>query len=423
MRSIAAGFIAVLLCLAASVAWAADPSELRKLRAPAPAIAVPLDRAAPLLRLKFVRVVVELPPEPWAYYRAYQAGVGMRERYLSWQDGDQEVDPSTIALIFSDEMRAAHVPAEERGSLFGNESAADLQVGVRIVEMKANLCLGCALAMDRWTGVVTMSAKWELYSPLDRRVVATVETTGGYGAPKSGLPGSADQLVNGAFRDTVRQLINNEEFRNAVVRRTVVATAPSALSPISLTVEGGPRPIPEAAKAVVTVFANEGSGSGFLVSRDGYILTNRHVVGGSRFVKVRWPDGTESLGEVVRSDSRRDVALIKAEARQQQPLGFRSSAVLQGDVVFAVGTPLDAKLQNTVTRGIVSAMRTLDGLSYIQSDVAVNPGNSGGPLLDEKGLVVGVAVSGVRISDAPTGLNFFIPIDDALSALALRPAP
>ncbi|MFB2351152.1 trypsin-like peptidase domain-containing protein, partial [Priestia megaterium] len=88
-----------------------------------------------------------------------------------------------------------------------------------------------------------------------------------------------------------------------------------------------------------------------------------------------------------------------------------------GEAVFAIGSPLSAELQSTVTKGVVSANRIQDGFSFIQSDVAVTHGNRGGPLLDETGAVGGVTVSGLAPAGAPIGLNFFIPIGDALDFL------
>lgn len=124
---------------------------------------------------------------------------------------------------------------------------------------------------------------------------------------------------------------------------------------------------------------------------------------------------------MIRTDRRRDVALIKT-AGKTAPLALRYTPAALGEAVFAIGALLDEKSQNTVTKGIVSANRTFDGQAFIQSDVGINPGNSGGPLLDEKGFVVGLSVSRYQVNDAPTGLNLFIPIADALDALALKPA-
>jgi S1-C subfamily serine protease len=165
-------------------------------------------------------------------------------------------------------------------------------------------------------------------------------------------------------------------------------------------------------------------GSGFLVSDDGYLLTNQHVVGAATTVRIRWSDGLESTGDVVRVDKRRDVALIKSAPRAgRQPLALRRETPAVGDAVFAIGTPLDPSLQNTVTKGIVSANRILDGFAYIQSDVGVDHGNSGGPLIDDKGRVIGITVIKIAPDDGQRGLNLFIPIGDALDFLALKPAP
>jgi S1-C subfamily serine protease len=182
-----------------------------------------------------------------------------------------------------------------------------------------------------------------------------------------------------------------------------------------------PVKISDAVGSVVLVMSGGGHGSGFLVSTDGYLLTAQHVVGADKYVKIRWSDGLEGVGEVIRTDKRRDVALIKADSRGRAPLALHRDMPQPGDTVFAIGTPIDPKLQNTVTRGVASANRILDGFSFIQSDVTVDPGNSGGPLLNEQGEVLGLTDIGIRLPDAPTGLNFFIPIRDALDFLSLEP--
>jgi len=156
-----------------------------------------------------------------------------------------------------------------------------------------------------------------------------------------------------------------------------------------------------------------------LVSSDGYLLTNHHVVGETTQVKIRWSDGLETTGQVIRSDKRRDVALIKTEPRGRVALAVNRAIPPPGTTVFAIGTPLDPALQSTVTRGVVSATRIVDGFNFIQSDTPVTHGNSGGPLLDEHGAVVGLTDWGVPAAQGST-LNFFIPIGDALDFLALK---
>jgi S1-C subfamily serine protease len=291
--------------------------------------------------------------------------------------------------------------------------------------MEGRFCRSCAFsAHKRWIGAVVMGARWEVYSTLERKVVATIETSGGFNAPKGGLDGEPDRLINEAFRDNVRRLIASEDFRRVITTplATASATAAAPAAIISLPRDTTHLTAAQATTAVAVVFAADGSGSGFLISSDGYLLTNHHVVGVSKYVKLKWSDGSETLGEVIRGDSRRDVAIIKADTHGRGSLDIRLGAVQQGETVFAIGSPLGDRFQNTMTKGIVSGIRTEAGQTFIQSDVMVNHGSSGGPLLDEKGRVIGLTVSGQAPNGDPIGLNFFIPIGEALKALSLSPA-
>ncbi|HXA41233.1 MAG TPA: trypsin-like peptidase domain-containing protein [Phenylobacterium sp.] len=422
--------LALGLALAAGTAHATDERTLKKLVAPAPAeIGTPL-AGKPTQAVRLARVVVQLKPEPWAFIVVDVHGEGgvaypPSERLVSWQEGQQVVKTSTLSTIFDEELRRSG--ASDNGnpdSVFSNPGSADLQLGVKITKMEGRFCKYCGWGTaDRWTGAVVMEARWEVYSSLERKVIATIETAGGFNQGKPGLDGEPDRLINEAFRDNVRRLIASEDFRGAIttpVGKTIGSSAlvgPTRLLPSKLR-----PPVGEASRSVAVVFSAEGSGSGFLISDDGYLLTNHHVVGASKYVKLKWHDGKESLGEVVRSDPRRDVALVKTVADGRPSLGLRSGPARQGEGVFAIGTPLDDQFQNTMSRGIVSATREVQGLSYIQSDVMVNHGSSGGPLLDEKGQVIGLTVSGRQENGSSVGLNFFIPIDDALKALALTVA-
>ena len=121
----------------------------------------------------------------------------------------------------------------------------------------------------------------------------------------------------------------------------------------------------------------------------------------------------------MRTHAKRDVALIKADPHGRDAVPVRSSAPQPGDTVFAIGEPLG--FQNTVTRGVVSTSnRIVDGFRFIQSDVVTNHGNSGGPLLDEKGQLVALTDFGIQPGEnVQIGQNFFIPIKDALDFLGI----
>jgi S1-C subfamily serine protease len=167
--------------------------------------------------------------------------------------------------------------------------------------------------------------------------------------------------------------------------------------------------------AVATILRDNVSGSGFYIA-DGYLLTNHHVVGTTHYVKVKLASGRVLVGEVVRDDARRDVALIRTEPAGVTPLHVSMAEPPVGEDVFAIGSPLGQELAGTFTRGVMSGAREANGLEYLQSDVAINPGNSGGPLLDGSSTVIGMAVLKI---DKAAGLSFFIPIRDAANALQL----
>jgi len=429
------GWIAIIAALLANAAEAADYKTLRSLTAPPPARSPSIAPELKTRPVEFVKAVVE-PKNGEAWALAYYSiaiedpdSPLPRLGLLNWNAGRIQADTSGFARIFDEELKAAGFSTAAGGSLFAEgASNADLKVGVLIDDMKGRFCADCPNIFNPKgiPATVVMTANWEVYSSLDRKVVAKVTTSGG--ADYKGPLGSTLPPIYAAFRDNVRRLLADDAFR-AVVTTSIggpvvaePATRP-ALTAISFTPPSAATPVGLATKAVAVVFAADGSGSGFLISSEGYVLTNQHVVGGSKYVKLKWSNGEEGLGEVVRVDARRDVALIKTSSAGRSALSVRGGGVQQGEGVFAIGSPLGETLQNTMTKGIVSATRTDHGLAFIQSDVAITHGNSGGPLLDEKGQVIGIAESVIEPAGSPIGLNFFIPIDDALQALGLTPAP
>jgi serine protease Do len=158
-----------------------------------------------------------------------------------------------------------------------------------------------------------------------------------------------------------------------------------------------------------------GIGSGFILSPDGYVLTNAHVVEGADEVTVTLTDKREFKAKLIGSDARTDVAVVKIEATGLPFVKVGDVNRLKvGEWVIAIGSPLG--LESTVTAGIVSAKArdTGDYLKLIQTDVAINPGNSGGPLINMRGEVVGINSQLVSYSGGYEGISFAIPIDEAI---------
>jgi S1-C subfamily serine protease len=171
--------------------------------------------------------------------------------------------------------------------------------------------------------------------------------------------------------------------------------------------------------AVVRVETNTGFGSGFFIRAD-TVLTNVHVVTTNVDVKLRLADGTTQAARVESTAPEYDIAVLRVPGSpSSQPTLTMGSAVRArpGQEVIVLGTPMG--LQNTVTRGIVSALRQVGRVTLVQTDAAVNPGNSGGPLLDREGHVVGIATLGAK-AGAAQGLSFAVAIDHAEELLSGR---
>lgn len=166
--------------------------------------------------------------------------------------------------------------------------------------------------------------------------------------------------------------------------------------------------------------STEGLGSGFLIDASGLILTNAHVVDGADVIHVRTPDGDDIDAEVVGRDPEDDLALVRAEGISSRPVVLGDSDRVEvGDWVIAIGNPLG--LHHTVSAGIISAKaRGIDdsGLEFLQTDAAINPGSSGGPLFDLDGKVIGIATVIVSGGSGNVGLNFAIPINTVKAVLA-----
>jgi serine protease Do len=426
---VAAGLMA---CALAMSARAETPPVPAALPTPvSPVTVTPLAPGAEVRPFGFTHLFIKL--EPGKVWQTTRGGIFcLGGPKATWKTGQQEFRNSVFTDIFRTEVTNAGFKMDgDPSNLFEQTAASmsDLRVAALITDADLDYCLpNVGLGnSDTLKGARAMlKVQWQVYSSLQKTVLAKVETQATVevkGAGKGGFEG----LMNAALRENARAFIASPEFRKAFMGSAAPVGGvikPAAAGPV-IHLAGARKAkavaLSNAVSSVVMISAGASHGSGFLVSADGIILTDRHVVGDAPYVKIRWSDGIEGLGEVMRTDKVRDVALIKTDPRGRQPLLLRRDSLQPGDTVFAIGTPLSEKFQSTMTRGIVSAYRTFEGLSYIQSDVTVSPGSSGGPLLDEKGAVVAMTESGYRAAGMTTNLNLFTPVGDALDFLAASP--
>jgi len=299
----------------------------------------------------------------------------------------------------------------DTNALFEDPSTwkSEILVAGLVKELKANICypMGGFGNFTNSKGEAYLKVDWQIYSKLDRSVVHNVSTEGSF-TSSSASDNGGDTVVLNAFSQATRNLLADDKFREVVSRggQSVKKSKPMGNNP------------KDWASAVVTVFAGGGHGSGFVIS-DNLILTNHHVAGNANNVTVKLDSGIEIIGKVIASNSARDVALIKVEASMPKYFKTKRDLPAVGSEVYAIGSPLDENLNSTMTKGIISAIREENKLKLIQSDVNVRPGNSGGPMINKDGEVIGITVSGIVINGQSQGLNFFIPINDAFKVLQI----
>jgi serine protease Do len=384
--------------------------------------------AATQSSIKLVKVLMALPAgTPWLRMRIgiFCANDNVVRNATGGHD-PQDLPPYTAAFKTEFERAGYKVVTSDENLFDPAVGSADYQVAAVITDAHVLACLSTggilhAGEMGDARGDSAMKIDWQVYSPIRNQVVARISTSGAITLDKT-VPGGVARLITDVFASNARELASNAEFRAAVsgpkaLAKGVVMPDQQAKIVLAGSLKASKRPVGDAVASVVTVLTGSGSGSADLVSNDGYMLTNAHVVGDEKQVRVRWSDGIETVAEVVRVAKDRDVALIKTNPRDRDPLPIKRGPVTPGARVYAIGSPLGKEFQGTVSSGIISATRVTEGLRYIQSDVSVTHGSSGGALLDENGAMIGITVSGVERSP---GLNFFIPIGDVMDFLSLE---
>lgn len=172
-------------------------------------------------------------------------------------------------------------------------------------------------------------------------------------------------------------------------------------------------------KSVVTIKTDEGHGSGCVISRNGYILTNYHVIANSKEITVFNNSVNEAKATLIRVSKANDLALIKIESQDLFTLDVLKDDADFGMEIFAIGTPADIQLGQTLSKGIISGKRKFDDVECYQTDVKINPGSSGGALIDKSGNLVGIVCSKL-VGRGIEGIGFGIPINVALKALNLN---
>lgn len=310
-------------------------------------------------------------------------------------------------------------------------ASAEYLIGARIKEIRGNLCQvhdwWDGRPLNEYSGEMFVDVEWTVFSSLLQRVILKTNTEG-YFKQKKPKKNGIILIFHETFARAAENLTAETKFIDIALRKkSPEEDAVSESKPkIFFTArKESQEPIQKdfsrLLAAVVTIRLGLGHGSGFIISSDGLILTNAHVVGDASRVSVVLNNGLEVEGKVRRRNKKRDVALIKVPLHVPSALPVRTTAVKPLEKVYVVGSPIREAFHSSVTTGIVSAVRRdiRSGLEFIQADAAISPGNSGGPLLDEYGNVIGISVIKI-ITEGSESLNMFIPIKQALDALNIH---
>jgi serine protease Do len=273
-------------------------------------------------------------------------------------------------------------------------------------------------AFAHYSTVCKVEVTWKLVNQV-RQTVAEQKTAGTSIKMEKG--GSA--AFEDAFDNALLSFFDSKEVVAALSKPA--SKEEEKLAAISLRRQGLTKPATDngvgaAAKAVVIIEISDGHGSGCLVSADGYTITNAHVVGDENQVKVLLADGVEAKGRVVRVNADMDLALVKVEAEGLPAFALPTASDGElGTDVYAIGAPANKELSQTVTKGIISGRRKIEGRSFLQTDVSINGGNSGGALVARSGQLLGI-VNAKLIGRGVEGIGFAIPAEQVSDALQLK---
>ncbi len=327
-----------------------------------------------------------------------------------WQSGIS-VGSDEFKLAASDEMRnCGYNVLGGENVVFGedNSTKARFQLGGTIKDIKYNSYAPLAGNFSE----ARITVEWQLMDALNQKIIFK-SSSSGYGKQK----GITIGIIITSFRNALRQLLANESFIDIVTSKP--ENLDNNLFDESLTIKTHskddsvelPKDIEKIMEGVVLIKVGVTHASGFIISEDGYILTAAHVVSGVNNVSVILKSGLELTANVIRIDKQQDIALIKIEGKGHKELNIETNKLPPiGSEIFAIGSPVSENLSFTVTKGIVSGYREINNRRYIQTDASLNPGNSGGPLFNNNGQVIGI-VSWKISAKGFEGLSFGVPLD------------
>jgi S1-C subfamily serine protease len=355
---------------------------------------------------------------------------------IKWE-GSVKIGVEAFEHRFHEVLSAAglRVPRRADPKLFSDGDNRPQQprylVGVQLKEISIDLRPATDPLHDKGSVMsrTRLAFEWNVLDRSTSKVVLTVATEGRSSHVQRAGAVESDNLT--AFEDALIKFLAEGSFVELVRLNTTPLPLSAALrdsASASFTVQRPFIPlfkslgemIRYADRSCVTLITDAGHGSGVIISSEGWVLSAQHVVDGTNRVEVQFSDGLRQDATILYADVENDLVLldIAGSGYKPLPLAVQDSTGI-GDEVVTIGTPADVALGQSVSRGILSGKRKVEERVYLQTDLSVNPGNSGGPLLNAQGEVIGIVQSKL-VGKGIEGLGFAVPIARVMEVLRLQ---
>jgi S1-C subfamily serine protease len=369
----------------------------------------------------------------------YNTSIGAEYRWK--YDNKEEINLGERKAKIEEALSKAGLGAsdeQEVEDLFGTakkstkKRGTDILIAGKVLDFKlAKQSEGGFFSASSSSYTATVKINWQFLDVHTKEIVYKASHTSAYPFQSSSTSTTLSEFFNSISENFYDLIVTDKEFKQLIENyepdvNTIpvestgnadTALAAEALKTITFIdpvdlpkVEGFEDLVKAAMKASVTVISQDKShGSGVVVSKGGYIVTNHHVVDTSKTIEIQFSNGMILTGDVLGSSEKYDLALIKVNVSglTALPISMTTSTVEIGEEVFAVGAPGDSELGQSVTKGIVSGKRVLEDVKAFQTDTKVSPGNSGSPLINMKGEVIGI-INMKLIGEGIEGISFAV---------------
>lgn len=354
---------------------------------------------------------------------------------INWE-GNVKVGEKGFERRFYEVLSKAglRIPKGSDPKLFSNGERPQLPrylVGVQLMDIGVDLRHDPRKdhGQGAMVGTTRLDLEWKVMDRATGKVVLSVPTSGRANHRQRKGYVQSDNLT--AFEDALLKFLADGRFVELVRVNTTPApvTVPSADSvPTAFLLKSVQLPafknlsemIRYADRSCVTIITDGGHGSGVIINSEGYVISAQHVIDRTNRIEVQFSDGLRQDATILFADVEHDLVLLDIAGSGFRPLSLAvNDSTGLGDEVVTIGTPADVSLGQSVSKGILSGKRKVDERVYLQTDVSVSPGNSGGPLINERGEVIGIVQSKI-VGKGIEGLSFAIPMAEVLKHLRIQ---